>query len=541
MSISPLRVPTPSLRLPGGEWIGVLAITLLALGFNLLTFDLYPTVWCDDVSFSEPAFNFVLHGSYTSTVWQFQPLNTFPVVNCPLYPMLLAGWLWVFGADLFAVRALNDVLISVAGLLFWQMLLRFKLVHSARWRMALTAAFFLGFGISFAYRCSRPDPLGIVLTLALALLFTVKSPRARNCGLFAVALVLPWASLTSGLYAGLACFCSVLMMRRPEFKQAVVVWIGLMLGVASVFGFFYSKGILGYFIAGASQVVGNHYVVHGQATTLTKILSVLHGTWPAYLHDYSTVILMAGTIIVLGLKWLEAKAAANWRLVGCCALLILATPPLFNFVGNYSFFYSYTLFIPALIILANIAECSSQSRGKPGLHTLSTAVAVITLAAAALIGLPLRLAVVSYFTNVPPQATSQRDVNSNINAGDVVFTDESAFFLVKTAANVVYTRWSSMDFVQTRVHCRTFTQAEKDSVTKLLVHPDQADSFTKFFGGEWESMTGPIGDSTRWERVENIPWISGKLKAYLGQEHSRRREVQIFRRKENVPSLPTGK
>ena len=140
MPVSPPRISIPFLQPFRREWILVLAVTLLTLGFNLLTFDLFPTVWSDDVSFSEPAFNFALHGTYTTTVWQFQPPNTFPVVNCPLYPMVLAGWLWIFGADLFAVRLLNDVLISVAGLLFWQMLIRFKLVGSAGWRIALTAA-----------------------------------------------------------------------------------------------------------------------------------------------------------------------------------------------------------------------------------------------------------------------------------------------------------------------------------------------------------------------------------------------------------------
>lgn len=540
MSISPPQTSIPFRHHFRREWIIVLAITLLTLGFNLLTFDLFPTIWSDDVSFSEPAFNFALHGSYTTTVWQFQPLNTFPVVNCPLYPMILAGWLWLLGADLLTVRLLNDVLISVAGLLFWQILLKFGLVRSVGWRIALIAAFSLGTGISFAYRCSRPDPLGIVLTLVLALTFTIKSNRTRNCSLFAVAVILPWVSLTSGLFAGLACFFSVLIMRQPKFSHAMVVWTGLILGVVSVFGFFYSKGILQYFVAGASQAVGNHYVVPGQATKMTKILSVLHDTWPEYLQDHSTDILLVGTFLLLGLKWIEVKTAANWRLIGCCALLIVVPPPLFNFVGNYSFFYSYTLFIPALIIFANIAECPSLSESKPIQHRLGNAVAVATFITAALLGLPLRLAMVAYFTDVTPQPIAQRSVNSKIHADDVVFSDESGFFLAKSVAKVVYTRWSSMDFAQTRVASRTFTPAEKASVTKLLVQPDQVDSFTKFFGGEWEAMAGPFGDSTRWERLENIPWIKGKLKNYFDQGHSRRRQLQIFRRQDPVMPQPAG-
>lgn len=524
-----------SFRISGREWIVVIALLILLFGFDLLTSGIYPTVWCDDVSFSEPAFNYLLHNSYTTTVWQFQPPNTFPAVNCPLYPLLTTGWLWVFGTHLLAVRAFNYFLMGVACLLFWQLLSRFNLVRSARWRIALVTAFHLGYGISFAYRCSRPDTLGLVLTLALALLFTVPSLRLRNLGLFTVATVLPWVSFSSGLYAGLACFCCVISLRRPSFSQAVVVWVGLVLGVVSVCGFLHGKGVLPAFVTGASHVVGKHYEVAGKVTFLDRILHVLNATWSNYLIEYSTMMVLMGTLILAMLRWDDLKARANRRIIACSALTLISTPLVFNFVGHYAFYYSYTIFIPALILFASVALCPPGLATEPKARRLTVAIAAATLAATILFGLPLRLVVSSYFANITPHAEIQRRIESCIKADDVVYTDDSCFFEVKPIAKVVYARFTSMDFVLTRTPGRRLTQSEKDSVTKLVVRADQAAFFTTYFGGPWEAMTQPFGDTTRWDRVENLPWLQSKIRAYLDQPQTWRYQLQIFQRTSPIP------
>lgn len=524
-----------SFRISRREWIVVISLLSLLFGFDLLTSEIYPTVWCDDVSFSEPAFNYLLHDSYTTTVWQFQPLNTFPAVNCPLYPLLITGWLWLFGTHLLAVRALNYLLMGVACLLFWQLLSRFNLIRSAGWRLALVSAFHLGYGISFAYRCSRPDTLGLVLTLVLALLFTVQSFQPRILGLFIVATVLPWVSFSSGLYAGLACFCCVISLRRPSFSQAIVVWAGLVFGVVSVCGFLYSKGVLQAFLSGASSVVGKHYAVAGKVTLLDRILHVLNATWSNYLVEYSTMMVLIGTLILAIFRWNDLKACANRRIIACSALTLVSTPLVFNFVGHYAFYYSYTIFIPSLILFASVALCpaSLTTEPKARLHTMAIAAATIT--ATILFGLPLRLALSSHFANIASHAEIQQHINSTIKADDVVYTDDSCFFEVKPIAKVVYTRFTSMDFILTRTPGRRLTTREKDSVTKLVVRADHAAIFTNYFGGPWEAITEPFGDTTRWDRVEKLPWLQSKMKAYLDQPQTWRYPLRVFQRTSPTP------
>src|SRR5437879_2973228 len=84
------------------------------LCFNLATYNEYPEVWTDEVWWSEPAVNWVTNGSFTTSVWQGQPANTFPTINCPLYMLALAPWLSLFGTSVLAIRSFNYVLLGIA-------------------------------------------------------------------------------------------------------------------------------------------------------------------------------------------------------------------------------------------------------------------------------------------------------------------------------------------------------------------------------------------------------------------------------------------
>src|SRR5437660_650924 len=121
----------------GSEWASLFLIILGFLVFNLATYSYYPAVWIDEVCFAEPAVNLVKYGSLTTTVFQFQPLNTFPVVNCPLYTMSLAPWLAMTGTSVLGVRSLNYVLMAVAALLLWIISWKFDLVKSRSLRLIL--------------------------------------------------------------------------------------------------------------------------------------------------------------------------------------------------------------------------------------------------------------------------------------------------------------------------------------------------------------------------------------------------------------------
>ncbi|HEV2694984.1 MAG TPA: hypothetical protein VG347_18970 [Verrucomicrobiae bacterium] len=524
-SVSAPGVPSGK-KIVAREWLGISVLLALLFGLDLLTFNISPTVWCDEVSFTEPAINYVMHGTYTSAVWQFQPLNTFPAVNCPLYTQSIIGWLSLFGTNLLAVRSYDYFLMGVSCLLFWLLLCRSGLVSSARWRLILVTVFHFGYGISYSYRCSRPDTLGLCLTLGLALMFTVHRAGARNFWLLVLSMALPWVSLTSGLFAGLACFFAVLVLGRPRFFQAMVVWAGLLLGVLLLVWFLSAHGALHNFMTGASYAVGEQYVYAGKMSALARIAHVIKLTVPAYFGDFSCVILVLGSTVLLVLQRRELKTIVNRRVILCSAAVFFATPLVFNITGHYAFYYSYTMFLAAMSLFAATAFPFLQTAA----GILPALVVSATVVVTVLVGLPLRMAVSLSLAKITPRAEIQRQVDAAVAATDVVYTDDTAFFEVKQRAKIVYARWSFMDTVYTHIPGRHLTQADKDSVNKLVIRADQAEFFTNTFGGQWQAVAEPFGDVTRWERIEHIPVIGRKVKSYLDQPQTMRYPLQIFQR-----------
>src|SRR5207249_3575628 len=230
------------------EWVSVLVFLSAFLVFNLVTYNQYPAVWCDEVSFSEPAINWVLHGSFTTTVWQFQPPNTFPTVNCPLYSLALAPWLATAGTSLLAVRSFNYTLMAAAAFLLWLASWSYGLVRSARLRLTMLALLHLGYGMSYAYRCSRPDIIGLVCLLLLLLAFLIRRPRVRATALLVLAGLTIWSGLQVALFAWFAFFAAWLLFKRVRFRELVVISFGMALGVESLAWFLSSKGVLSYFL-----------------------------------------------------------------------------------------------------------------------------------------------------------------------------------------------------------------------------------------------------------------------------------------------------
>ena len=151
----------PEVRPSRQEWAWVLLLLGGLLGFNLASYNYYPAVWCDEVSFAEPAVNLLNYGSYTTMVWQFQPPDTFPSLNCPLYGLSLVPWLALTGTSLLSVRSFNITLMAVAAFLIWRASWRFGLVRWPVARIALIPVLHLArspiIGKRFAHHATQPQ------------------------------------------------------------------------------------------------------------------------------------------------------------------------------------------------------------------------------------------------------------------------------------------------------------------------------------------------------------------------------------------------
>jgi hypothetical protein len=522
-----LEHPVGNCRPPRIEWLGVFCLVGLFLGFNLLTFDCYPSVWCDEVLFSEPAINRVKHGSFTTTVWEYNPANTFPVVNCPLYPMALVPWLAAMGTTLLAVRSLNYTLMAIAALLVWAASWRFRLVKSSWARLTMVVVLHLGYGMSYCYRCSRPDILGMLCLLLLLFAFAVRRQCYREICLLGLAAASVWVGLQVALYAAFASGLAWVLLRRPGFRDLAVLGIGFLIGASSLVLFLFWHGVLFNFYLSIIGLMGETYAHSRVVPVATAFLRTIVQTPLGYLADFSTLVLTLGLVSLLWATWKRLVHATRCLSV-CCLLLVFGTPMLFNLVGHDAFYYSYVRFVPATLawfaVYSELALTGTPVRWPLKLVFLTTVVVVC------LVGLPLRLAFTLAFVKAAPRSEVRRIVSSKISPADVVFSDYAPFFEVKEVAKVVYDPYFSWKLVYRNVTGLDFTPEEKREISVLVIRPERRERLTAFFGGAWTTVSEPFGETQDLDRMARLPVIGGRLVHYAEQPQNERYRVQILRR-----------
>src|SRR4051812_18918116 len=197
---------TTRIKPSSAEWLAVLSLICGMFILNICTYRLYAAVWADDVLWSEPAINLARTGHFTTSVWYLQPAGTFWAAQSPLYPLTLSLWVRLAGSSLLAVRSFNLFLVTIAAFLVWTTAWRFRLVLKPIGRLGVVALTFLGYGLSFSYRCSRPDIAGMICLLGLALAFSERSRSRRILFLLGCSALAPWVGVQVALYAVCACF-----------------------------------------------------------------------------------------------------------------------------------------------------------------------------------------------------------------------------------------------------------------------------------------------------------------------------------------------
>jgi hypothetical protein len=589
-SINPINSSNPSspgrARPPAREWLCVLLLLTGFLGFNLATYNLYPQVWCDEVWFSEPAVNAVNEGVFHSRTFKFQPPNTFPTINCPLYLMAQVPWLRVFGTSVLAIRSFNYSLMALSAFLVWMASWRFGLVKSGSMRLLLLVLLHLGYGMSFAYRCSRPDILGMVCLLLLLLAFAFRrdssadatsassedagradeasahlSPagRARDWCILALSAVSVWIGLQVGFFIGFACLAAAVLLYIPRWEscrahppksdnlllklalessrgfgmhELVVVSLGLALGVFSMLVFLAWKGALANFLPQIVGMMGKRYAHATQISIGVKFQRVVRDVLISYIDDFSTDALLIGLAVLLLLGWKQLSQRARSLSLFCLAL-VFGAPLLFDILGHWAFYYSYMRFVPAsLALFAVVCELAGAEHARSTPRTpLLKPVCVGTVLAAMGVGLPMRLALSLTCTHLASREELLQMIRSQIRSNDVVVSDQAPFFEVKQVAREVYApSYSAMLFGMHVAGGHEFSAEERRSISVLVLRPERAELWTNYFGGRWQAVSRPFGDTQDFSRLSRLPVIGSRLAHYAAQPQTERYQVQILRR-----------
>jgi hypothetical protein len=395
-------------------------------------------------------------------------------------------------------------------------------------RLLMLGLFHFGYGMSYAFRCCRPDILGLNSLLLLFLAFRIEHPRIRYSVLFILAALTVWIGLQVALFASLALAAAWLLFRRTGVREILILSSGMAIGAGTLVLFLKWKGVLSYFLPIVIGFMGKHYAHSAHITIGAKLFRVLRTTLSCYFEDFTTVLLILGIIATLAIARSNLSTSTR-SLMHYCLVLIFAVPAVFNVVGHYAFYYSYMLFIPAIFgLLAGYSELSTlpSAESRFSLNPLIFGLII----AAIVVGLPLRLAITVSCGKLVSRSEIQRIVHTHINRHDIVFSDYAPFFEVKNSADVVYVPYSSFALATTPIAGYDFTPEEKRSISVLVIRPQQTAYLTTFFGGQWKPVSEPFGDTQDFSRLEHLPLVGARLAHYGTQPQTERYQVQIFRR-----------
>jgi hypothetical protein len=516
-------------RPKSSEWLGVLLILAGFLVLNVLTCNLYPQVWCDEVWFSEPAVNMVREGAFHTRALMFQPPHTFPTINCPLYLMVQVPWLAVTGTSVLAIRSFNYSLMALAAFLVWMASWRLKLITSVFGRVVLVLLLHLGYGMSYAYRCSRPDILGMTCLLLLLLSFSIPNRRVREACLVILSAVSVWIGLQVAFFAGFACLMAVLVLRVVRIRELLLVSAGLALGAVSMALLLWWKGVMANFLPHMAAVMGRRYA-HDSLPLGVKAHRVLSAVLSSSVEDFTTTALVAGLGLMLLWGW-PALSRKTRTLNLYCLILVFGAPLLFDLVGHWAFYYAYLRFVPAcLALFTTVGELTERGGGR-ATPTWPKVVWLATVALGMAVGLPMRLALAVTQCHLAARQELLRTLRSSIEPVDVVLSDHATFFEAKQIATEVYDpNYSAVLGHDWAAGGHDFSTAEKRAISVLIIRPEQAQQITNHLGGRWVPAGPPFGDTQDFGSLARLPVVGKRFVGYSLQPQNERYLLRIFKR-----------
>jgi hypothetical protein len=358
-----------------------LTYVLLSLAFiilNVITLgNLAP--WVDEVMMLDTSYNMAVHGSWETTAWYRvagqHPFSTYP----PLYQLLAAAWIWLFGSSLVVVRSMNLLVTFMLGGTCLRLMTR-----CGQGATPVTTALFTlllwGTGeMAWMYRNGRPDMLCALIFVctvwAIASYLSEKTPAARLAVVVASALL-----LCSGVQAAV-CLCAVWLFFfiaakgrcRESVRLFALLMTGILLGMLLVALFMLANGRLVAFICSiiqysatlsaisltvlpwAGEVLGFNPAPYTEKllalTTESSLCERLH----SIAECRSFLVLSMLSLVAYAFSFrnhLKALTTDRGFLMLLCALCV---PLVMTLAGRYPVYYRWMAFLPLLFAVTSIA------------------------------------------------------------------------------------------------------------------------------------------------------------------------------------------
>jgi hypothetical protein len=408
-----------------GTALGLLLLVFAVI--NLATLPRVPFVWLDEIYFADPAINLIRGEGFISRVWDNSPETRMVASTSPVYSLVLAGWLKMFGADLLAVRSLGVFLTAAGMLVFWSACTRWKILASRGWIIGASCTMLCAYSFAFSYRSGRPEPLVFLTWTFLFHVASWKSSMRRNAVAFFVSLLTPFIGQIVCIALGILAGVLFLIGPRRWVTFSAAIIGGLAAGTLCFVGLYQNLGIWTDFQVAVNKQGGNplHRLVH---RLTSNPLAEHRNTIP---KDFSLVPLL------IGLGWMSWRAwrdrALRWGSLLCFTLLYASLVPFTLYlVGKFPTYYAWMLTLPLAV-----AFCTLCAREETRLHRrLWGARALLVIGC--LVGLPAQLAAASADWGDRDYARVEEWAQHVLRADDVALVDYPFYYAARKHAAKVY-------------------------------------------------------------------------------------------------------
>ncbi len=473
------------------------AAALVYIAINVLTAHWFPLPWVDEVMYTDPSINFVQGRGFTSTAWPSIPSTVYWPGNTPLHEWILIVWLKVFGVSATSARSINALFVSITVLVLTWACRRLGLLRSSAALMSVAFLMFCGIGMAHIARDGRPDGIK-ALFAALGLLAYSAPPPYRRYALFVAGLFFVPAGFQVVAFAIVACVVAWILLGKSFFWDGFALGLGCIAGLLLLLGIFATQGVSKQFLENTlasghtitgdlaqSALFGDEKVkkrLGGRMGSLAK-LPEIYAIDP--IHPWLILFCLASAIVLIGTKRITWRGAA----VGAFLVALLA-PPITVLTGKYFMHYTWIGAIPLILATGFYLD------RMPG--SIQSLCCILVLLAG-IFGFPAELIMQGSagkgdFENI------EKFVSEHISQDDSVYAGSAVYYPVKAKAKAHF----STEYAGGR-GLPSIPDAERESITVLLVPTSRLDAAKEKVGGEWED-TGlvlplPTGTSEEPEYV----------------------------------------
>lgn len=467
------------------HWGAIFVLAGFFLGVNWTTAAYYPS-WSDDVMQIDAGVNLALGRGWSSTAWMSQSRWQFWAANNPLFPLLLSGWIEVFGFSLHVVRAFGYALAIISTAVIVDATWRARWITSPWVGILLGLLVLCDFGLVIVYRSGRADVLAmLVVAMLVRAWLTLQDRESRRWQVFVISLFLIPSGLQTVPYVAILILCDAVLYCRFRTSDALAAFGGCAIGGAFSLALFASQGQAYAFL---SQTVASGYnifgaglqaVVIGDTEAVARFVRMLHELLPG--NVLKTIAMnpsLPALILALLAVWsfsliYRRREIAMISLAG----VFVAVSVVFGMLlaGRFAIYYSWMASIPAAIGVVTSLQKLIDGRFRMGAAAL-----VVVVALAIALGLPRQLVVEARGDKAHITSLVESIVAAEVSGNAVVYGDPALYYAVKGRGLDFY----SVTYAGGRGY-REMSKSERDSITLLIVYSgDEFAAMTKL-GGKW--------------------------------------------------------